>query len=327
MKIFVYNLRDFDEKPYFDKFSNYYDYEYGYTNEYPSLENTELAKGYDAIIIIVCDMNTQLVEKFHSLGVKYIITRTIGVDHIDVDRAKELGLKISNVSYSPSSVANYTIMLMMMSCRRITHILKRGELQDYSLRGKMGREISNCTIGVIGTGRIGRTVLKHFRGFGCRLLAFDIHQNSEVSKYAEYVDLETLFKKSDIISPHVPSLPENYHMINKKSLSLMKDDVIIINTARGDLINTDDLIDALESGKVGAAALDVIENESGLYYLNRSGDVISNRDLALLGSFPNVILSPHTAFYTDEAISNMVENSFKSLHAFENEENNVFEIK
>lgn len=327
MKVFVYNLRDFDEKLYFDKFSNYYGYEYGYTNEYPSLENAELAKGYDAIVIIPCDMSAPILGKFNSIGVRYITTRSIGVDHIDVNRAKELGLKVSNVSYSPNSVANYTIMLMMMSCRRITHILKRGELQDYSLKGKMGREISNCTIGVIGTGRIGGTVLQHLSSFGCRLLAFSIHQNSEVSKYAEYVDLETLFKESDIISPHVPSVPENYHMINKKSLSLMKDNVIIINAARGDLINTDDLIDALESGKVGAAALDVIENESGLYYLNKSGDVISNRNLALLRSFPNVILSPHTAFYTDEAISDMVENCFKSLHAFENKENNVFEIK
>lgn len=327
MKVFVYNLRDFDEKPFFDQFSKEYGYEYGYTSEYPTLENAELAKGYDAVNIIFCNISVELLEKFKNLGVKYITTRTIGTDHINIKRAKELGLRVSNVSYSPNSVANYAIMLMIMSCRRITHILKRAEMQDYSLNGKMGREISNCTIGVIGTGRIGGAVLQHLRGFGCRLLAFSAHQNSEVSQFAEYVDLETLYKESDIISVHVPSVPENYHMINEKTLSLMKNNVIIINTARGDLINTEDLIAALELGKVGAAALDVIENESGLYYLNKSGEVISNRDLAILRSFPNVILSPHTAFYTDEAISNMIENSFKSLHAFESKEDNIFEIK
>lgn len=327
MKVFVYNLREFDEKLYFDEFSKCYGYEYAYTNEYPTLENSELARGYDAINIIPCDMSAPMLEKFHSLGVKYITTRSIGVDHIDMNRAEELGLNVSNVSYSPNSVANYAIMLMMMSCRRITHILKLAELQDYSLKGKMGREISQCTIGVIGTGRIGRSVLKHLSGFGCRLLAFDVYQNKEVQEYAKYVDLETLFKESDIISTHVPSVPENYHMINEKSIALMKDNVIIVNTARGDLINTNDLIVALESGKVGAAALDVIENEAGLYYHNLSGEVINNHDLALLRSFPNVILSPHTAFYTDEAISNMVESSFKSLYDFENKKSDMLEIK
>jgi lactate dehydrogenase-like 2-hydroxyacid dehydrogenase len=320
MKIFVYNLRTFDEKPYFEQFSKYYGYEYGYTEEYPTLENAELAKGYDTINILVCDMNAPMIEKFSLLGIKYIVTRTIGTDHIDIKCANKLGIKVSNISYPPNSVANYTIMMMMMSCRRITHILKSSELQDYSLKGKMGREISQCTIGIIGTGRIGSSILQHLSGFGCSLLAFDLHQNNEVVKCAEYVDLETLFRESDIISINVPSNPDNYHLIDEDSLALMKDKVIIINTARGDLIDTDALISALESGKVGAAALDVIENESGLYYLNRSGEPINNHNLALLRSFPNVIISPHTAFYTDESISNMVENSFKTLLNFENKE-------
>lgn len=326
MKIFVYNFREFDEKPYFEQFSKYYKYEYDYIDEYATLKNAELARGYDAVSTIVCDMSAPMLEKFHSVGVKYITTRSIGTDHIDIKRARELALRVSNVSYSPNSVANYTIMLMMMSCRKINHILKRSEVQDYSLIGKMGREISNGTIGVIGTGRIGQTVLKHLSSFGCRLIAYDLYENSEIKKYAEYVSLKTLFTESDIISMHVPSTPENYHMINKETISNMKNNVIIVNTARGDLINTEDLIVALESGRIGAAALDVIENETGLYYINRSGDVINNRELSILRSFPNVILSPHTAFYTDEAISNMVENTFKSLYAFENNEHNIFEV-
>lgn len=318
MKVFVYNLRDFDEKPYFEQFSKYYGFEYGYTEEYPTLKNAEMAKGYDAIIIMVSDMSTPMVEKFSSLGIKYIVTRSIGMDHIDIKRAKELGIKVSNVTYSPDSVANYAIMLMMMSCRRITHILKRAEVQDYTLKGKIGREISKCTIGIIGTGRIGNCVLQHLGGFGCKLLAFDLYQNDEAKKYANYVDLETLFKNSDIISLHIPSTSENYHLINSNSLALMKDKVIIINTARGDLIDTNALISALESGKVGSAALDVMENECESYYVNRSGEVINDHNSAILRSFPNVIVSPHTAFYTDEAISNLVENSFEALLKLEN---------
>lgn len=327
MKIFVYNLREFDEKPYFDKFSKQYGYQYSYTSQFPTLESTELAKGYDAISIIVSDMSAPMLDKLHSLGIRYILTRSIGVDHIDINYARKLGLKVSNVTYSPESVANFAIMLMMMSCRKITYIIKRGELQDYSLKGKMGREISKCTVGIIGTGRIGRTVLKHLSNFGCRLLAFDIHQDREAMKYAEYVDLETLYKQSDIISIHVPSTPESYHMINEEALTMMKDKVIIINTARGDLVDTNALIAALESGKVGAAALDVIENEPSMYYLDRSSEVINNPNLAMLRSFPNVILSSHTAFYTDEAISDMVENTFKSLYYFEHNQDNPFEIK
>ncbi len=326
MKLFVYNLREFDEKPYFDRFCNAYGFTYHYTKDYPNLENTELARGYDALSVIVSDMSAPMLEKFHSLGIRYIVTRTIGTDHIDVAKAHALGIRLGNVAYPPESVANYAIMLMLMSCRRITHILKRAELQDYSLKGKMGRDISRCTVGVIGTGRIGQTVLKHLSSFGCRLLAYDLHQEEQVKAYAEYTDWDRLLEESDILTLHVPATPQNYHMLNKESFARMKEGVVLINTARGDLVDTDALIDALESGKVGAAALDVLEHEAGLYFFNLSGQVIQNRRLALLKSFPNVILSPHTAFYTREVVSNMVENSIKSFLAFQNGEANPFEI-
>lgn len=327
MKIFVFNFREYDEKKYYEYFSKEYNCQYGFTYEYPSLENAELAKGYDAVNIIVCNIDNELLKKFYSIGIKYIITRSIGFDHIDINYAKKLGLKVSNVSYSPESVADYAIMLMMMSLRKIPQIIKQSEIQDYSLRGKIGRQISWCTVGIMGTGRIGTSVVKHLGGFGCRILAYDKFENDEVKKLAEYVSYEKLFKESDIISLHVPFKPENYHMINEKSISLMKDNVIIINTARGDLINTKDLINALEERKIAAAALDVIEDENYLYNYDRRDEIINNHYFALLRSFPNVILTPHTAFYTEEAISNMIENSFKSLYAFINNKENIFEIK
>ena len=161
---------------------------------------------------------------------------------------------------------------MLMSLRKAGHILKRGELQDYSLKGKIGRDISNCTVGVIGTGRIGQTVLKHLSGFGCELLAYDLYQNDEVKKIAKYVPLETLLAESDVITLHTNATEENHHLLNAEAFAKMKPGVTIVNTARGKLIDSDALLAALESGQVGAAGLDVLENENGLYYYDRMGE-------------------------------------------------------
>ena len=221
------------------------------------------------------------------------------------------------VDYPPNGVANFAIMLMLMSLRKAGHILKRGEAQDYSLQGKIGRDISTCTVGVIGTGRIGRTVLQHLSGFGCRLLAYDLYPNDEVKKIAEYVPLETLLAESDVITLHTNATEENHHLIDTKAIESMKPGVTIINTARGKLIDSDALIAGLESGKIGAAGLDVLENENGLYYYNRMGDVIPNPELAALRSMPNVILTDHTAFYTHEDVESMVRGVLESAVAFE----------
>lgn len=316
MKIFFYSLRPFDELEYCRKFSEEYGIDFAWAEDYPSKENAALAAGCDAVSATPCDMGGEMVDLFASLGVKYILCRSIGYDHVDRVRARELGLRVANVGYTPNGVANYAIMLALMCARRMSHILKRVELQDYSLKGKMGRDISGCTVGVIGCGRIGCTVLRHLSGFGCTLLAYDVRPRPEASSLAELVPLDELYGRCDIITLHTNATAENRHLLDAAAFAKMKDGVIIINTARGSLIDSDALIDAVESGKVGAAALDVIENENGLYYYNRSGDVLQNRELALLRSFPNVILSPHTAFYTDEDVSSMVKGSFEAVRCF-----------
>ena len=316
MKIFFYTLRPYDELAYAQKLSAELGIEFAGCEDYPTLENAALAAGYDAVSVTPCDMGREMVERFYSLGVKYICCRSIGFDHVDRQRAKELGMKVSNVDYPPRGVANYAIMLMMMSLRRVGHILKRGEVQDYSLKGKIGRDLSGCTVGVIGTGRIGRTVLEHLSGFGCRLLAYDLYPSEEAKKYAEYVDLDTLFARSDVITLHTNATEQNHHLIDAAAIEKMKPGVTIVNTARGKLIDSSALIAALESGKVSGAALDVLENENGLYYYNRSGEPIPNTELALLRSFPNVLLTCHTAFYTDEDVESMVRGVFESAQAF-----------
>ncbi|OOM78564.1 D-isomer specific 2-hydroxyacid dehydrogenase family protein [Clostridium sp. BL-8] len=325
MRILAYSHRS-DETEFFKDFSNKYNVEVVLTESEPTMETAELAKGFDCISIITTIIDSELIEKFHGLGVKFISTRTIGYDHIDLKKAKELGIHVGNATYSPNSVADYTIMFMLMAIRKARLIMEKSSVQDYSLKGVQGKELPNLTIGVLGTGRIGRTVIKHLSGFECKILAYDIYENEEVKAYAEYVDLNTILKNSDIITLHMPATENNYHMINKESIKLMKKQVYIINTARGSLINTDDLIEAIENKKIGGAALDVIEHEANLYYNNLNGEVLENRDLAILKSFPNVIVTPHTAFYTDQAVSDMVENSIKSCILFMENKENPWEV-
>lgn len=313
MKIFAYAMREFDEKGFFEKYSKELGCEYGYTTEYPNPDNVELARGYDAISATPCNLNADMLDRFYAVGVRYVATRSIGVDHIDLNHAKELGMGVCHVSYAPETVADYSIMLMLMCCRNICHILERSKVQDYTLKGKMGRDISDCTVGVIGAGQIGRTVIKHLSTFGCRILAYDLYPNEESAKTAEYVSLDELYAQSDIITLHAPATADNYHLLNAEAFAKMKDDVIVINTARGTLIDTAALIDAIENGKIGHAALDVLEQENGLYYANRMGDPIPNRDLAILRSFPNVILSPHTAFYTEKVVRDMAYKCMKGV--------------
>lgn len=317
MKIFVYNYREFDEAVYFQKFSEEFGVELGICTDAPTLENAHLAAGYEYVSIITSKIDRELMEKFHELGVRMISTRTIGYDHVDIDTAKRLGIHVSNVTYSPECVADYTIMLMLMSIRKMKRIMQREEINDFSLPGIQGRELPNFTVGVLGTGRIGRSVIRDLTGFGCRIYAYDKYENDEVKEHAQYADLDTIYRECDLITLHMPLLEDNFHLIDAEAVGKMKDGVVIVNTARGGLIDTRALIDGLESGKIGAAGLDVIEDEFGMYYYDRKSDILSKRDLYILRGFPNVIVTPHMAFYTDQAVSDMVKHSLMSciMHA------------
>lgn len=326
MKIFVYSYRDFDEAEFFTKYSKEYNIELGICREAPTLENAYLAEGYKYISILTTPINSELIKRFYDMGIKMISTRTIGYDHIDCKTAERLGICVSNASYSPNCVADYTIMLMLMSIRKMKRIIERAAINDFSLKGIHGKELPNFTIGIIGTGKIGSTVIKYLSGFGCKIYAYDLYTNDNVKKYAEYTDLETIFNQCDMISLHMPLNDDNFHMINEKTIKKMKDNVVIINTARGALIDSKALIKGIESGKIGAAALDVIENEFGLYYYDLKSDILNNQELYILRGFPNVIVTPHMAFYTDEAINNMVLSSVKSCYLTENKKENPWKV-
>ncbi|KYH30440.1 D-specific alpha-keto acid dehydrogenase [Clostridium tepidiprofundi DSM 19306] len=265
-----------------------------------------------------------LLDTLYKNGVRYISTRTVGYDHIDIEHANKIGMYVGNVRYSPNSVADYTIMLILMVIRQAKLLLKRTDVQNYSLPEKAGREIQELTVGVIGTGVIGSTVISHLKGFGCKILAYDLYPNEEVCKYGEYVDLDVLLQKSDVITLHMPATKDNYHIIDKENIGKMKRNAVIINTGRGSLVNTTALIEAIEEKKLGGAALDVIENETGLFYENYRGKPLANKEIALLNSFSNVIITPHMAFYTEQAVREMVNNSIRSCIQFEKNSRKVW---
>lgn len=324
-KVLAYSYRQ-DEAAFFEQFSHKYGIELMVCREAPSLENVHLAEGVSCVSIITTPIDAALLDKLYEMGVRYISTRTVGYEHIDEGHAKELGIRVGNVSYSPHSVADYAVMLMLMSIRHIKTIGRRSDGQDYSLRGVRGQELRNLTVGIAGTGRIGRTVIRNLSGFGCEILAYDLYENEEVKKYASYVSLEELYHRSDILSLHIPASDGNMHMLDAESIGKMKDGAVLINTARGSLVDTEALIEALEVGKLGGAALDVLENETHIYYKDLKGQVLDNRALAILSSFPNVIVTPHMAFYTNQAVSDMVEYSLLSCTLFEKGEENPWEV-
>lgn len=248
-------------------------------------------------------------------GVRYISTRSIGFNHIDVAYAESVGISVGNVSYSPDSVADYTLMLMLMAIRNARSIISRAEEHDYRLNDVRGKDLRDLNIGVVGTGRIGAAVIGRLRGFGCRVLAYDNHPKTP----ADYVALDELLRQSDIVTLHTPLNADTYHLLDRHRIGQMKPGAFVVNTGRGSLLDTEAMLAALESGRLGGAALDVLEGEEGIFYTDCRGSLIENELLLRLQKLPNVLISPHTAYYTERALRDTVENSLINCLKFESE--------
>ncbi len=326
MKVTVYSCREFDERELFVKYGKELGLELTLCPDAPDRGNLALAKGSECVDILTSKMTRELLAGLKENGVRYLVTRTIGYDHIDLAAAKELGITVANAPYGPHGVADYAVMMILMSIRKMKRIIERTNIQDYSLKGIQGRELKDLTVGVIGTGRIGETVLRNLSGFGCRLIAYDLFEKEGVRNYAEYVSLEEMWKRADVITLHAPLTEDNYHMIGEDSIARMKDGVVIVNTARGGLIDSQALIAGIESGKIGAAGLDVVEHEFGLYYYDRKSDVLDNRELAVLRGFPNVTVTHHMAFYTDDCVETVVRDSLAGCRLFLERKENPWRV-
>lgn len=312
MKIAVYNCRE-DEVEFFERYSKEYNVDIVRLEVDPNIETAALAMDCECISITSDSMITkEMLDIYKANGVKFISTRTVGMDHIDLEHAMEIGIGVENITYSTNGVADEAIMLMLMVIRKTKNVLLRYMAQDFTLAKNRGYDLCDMIVGIVGTGNIGSTVAKHLSGFGCRILAFDERKCDEIIDIVEYVDMDTLLKQSDIITLHIPSTESNYHFIDRTAIEKMKPGVVLINTARGALIDSMALIEALENGKVSGAGLDVIEGDREIYYRDFKYQVIGHREMAILNAMPNVILLPHTAFFTEHAVRDMVENSIKS---------------
>ncbi len=246
-------------------------------------------------------------------GVRYVSTRSIGYNHLDVDYAESVGITVGNVAYSPDSVADYTLMLMLMTLRHAKSVVLNVDAHDYRLKHVRGKELRDLTVGVIGTGRIGSAVIDRLRGFGCRILAHDTRKTTS----AEYAPLEELLRRSDLVTLHIPLDASTHHLLDARAFERMKRGAFVVNTGRGALLDTSALLAALDDGTVAAAALDVVEGEEGIFYSDRRRQPIDDRTFARLHQLPNVVISPHTAYYTEHALNDTVVNSLINCLRFE----------
>jgi D-specific alpha-keto acid dehydrogenase len=246
-------------------------------------------------------------------GVEYISTRSIGFNHIDVTYAGSVGITVESVTYSPDSVADYTLMLMLMAVRNAPSVIRRADAHDFRLHDVRGRELRDLTVGVVGTGRIGTAVIDRLRGFGCQLLAHDRRPTTPACD----VPLDELLQLSDIVTLHTPLDADTHHLLDRERIEQLKPGAFIVNTARGALVDTEALVTALEEGRLGGAALDVLEGEEGVFYADCRNRPMEDPLLLRLQRLPNVLISPHTAYYTDHALADTVENCLINCLTYE----------
>ncbi|UDM31666.1 D-2-hydroxyacid dehydrogenase [Lentilactobacillus laojiaonis] len=310
MKIMAYGIRD-DEKPFLDQWiSENTNVTVESTAELLDENTAKQAAGADGVVAYQqMPYTAKVLDTLGELGVKNLSLRNVGVDNIDVAAAKRNDIKVTNVpAYSPEAIAEFTVTQLLRLLRNTNTFDRKQAQGDLRWAPDIADELNQKTVGVYATGRIGRAAIKIYQGFGAKVIAYDIYRNPELDKQGIYVDTpQELFNQSDVISLHAPATKENFHMINENSINQMKDDVIILNPARGDLIDTDALIKALDNGKVRGAALDVYENEVGVF--NNEFDnfeAIPDERLKNLMRRDNVLVSPHIAFYTKKAVRNMV---------------------
>ena len=325
----------FDAKPYdedsFNAANESYKFDIEYFKGRLDRQTVPLAKGADVACIFVngiCD--EQVIHILADEGVRLIALRCAGFNNVDVTAAKARGIRVVRVpAYSPHGVAEYAVALMLCLNRKVYRAVNRTREGNFSLEGLLGFDMFQKTVGIIGMGRIAREVVKILHGFGMNIIVYEPHPKKEIAEEYNitYVTLPELYAQSDIISLHCPLTPETKYLINKDSISQMKQGVMIINTGRGQLIHTDDLIEGLKEKKIGSAGLDVYEEEGKYFYEDHSDYMIDDDTLVRLLMIPNVIVTSHQAFFTKEALHNIATTTLENIRAFAAGEELVNEVK
>jgi len=313
MKVAFFDTKSYDI-PSFEKFGTENDIRFKFYETKLNEDTAELARDCYAACVFVNDtVNAAVIDRLCALGVKVLALRCAGYNNVDINYAKDKLKVVSVPAYSPYAVAEHAMALLLTSIRRIHKGYIRTRDFNFSLNGLTGFDLHGKTIGVVGTGKIGRIFINICRGFGMNVIAYDKFpiKDSDI----EYVELDELFSRSDIISFHCPLTDETYHMIDEKSINKLKKGVVIINTSRGALIDAEALLEGIKARKIGAACLDVYEEEADVFFQDFSGHIIADDTLARLISMPNVIVTSHQAFLTEEALSNIAETTVSNLIA------------
>ncbi len=310
----------FDTKPYdkasFEKFSSEYNVEFKYFETKLNEDTVELAKGFDGVCVFVNDtVNAAVIDHLCDMGVKVVALRCAGFNNVDMKHAFGKIHVLRVPAYSPYAVAEHTMAMLLTSIRRIHKAYIRTKDFNFSLSGMTGFDLYGKTVGVIGTGRIGRVFIDICRGFGMKVLAYDkFHaEGLDNGDTIRYVELDELLSSSDIISLHCPLNEETYHIIDEDSLKKCKQGVVILNTSRGALVDAEALLEGIKSKKIGAACLDVYEEEADFFFEDFSGHIVQDDVLARLISMPNVLVTSHQAFLTEEALTNIAETTVKNI--------------
>ncbi|MEX4589931.1 2-hydroxyacid dehydrogenase [Haemophilus influenzae] len=316
MKIAIYSTKSYDRK-YIELINAKYNFDLEFFDFMLNESTARLAEHCEVVCIFVNDNGSRKVlEKLAALGVKIVALRCAGFNNVDLKAAQELGIQVVRVpAYSPEAVAEHTIGLMMTLNRRIHRAYQRTREANFSLEGLIGFNMHGRTVGVIGTGKIGIAVMRILKGFGMNILAYDPFKNPVVEDFGgQYVELDELYAKSHVITLHCPATPENYHLLNREAFAKMKDGVMIVNTSRGSLIDTQAAIDALKQRKIGALGMDVYENERDLFFEDKSNEVIQDDIFRRLSSCHNVLLTGHQAFLTEEALTNIADVTLSNVY-------------
>lgn len=321
MKILFYGTKNYDEQFFEKLLPQYPGVEIKFIEANIHEETAALAKGYDGICAFVnADLGTPVIEELNKQGIRLILMRCAGYNNVDLKTARKYGIKVLRVpGYSPEAVAEHAMALVLTANRHTHKAYIKCRENNFALNGLMGVNLYQKTAGIIGTGKIGQAMARICKGFGMKVIAYDLFPNKELD-FLEYVSLDELLSSSDLISLHCPLTEETRHIINEESIAKMKNGVILVNTSRGGLIKTEDLIAGIRDHKFFAVGLDVYEEESDLVYEDMSEKILYTSTIQRLLSFPNVTMTSHQGFFTEEALTNIAETTLENAKAFMNGE-------
>lgn len=329
MRIIFYDSKNYDKESFTKELENYPDIEVKFLKADLTPNTAELSHGFEAVCAFVSsDINAETLDILHENGVKLLLMRCAGFNNVDLATAKKHGIRVLRVpGYSPEAVAEHAMALALAVNRRLHKAYVKVRENDFSLGSLMGFNFYEKTAGIVGTGKIGAAMARICRGFGMKVIAYDVFENPSLKDFVTYVSLDELLAQSDLISLHCPLMDNTYHLINRETIQKMKDGVILVNTSRGALVKTDDLIEGIRARKFFGVGLDVYEEETPNVFEDRSDEILEHSVTARLLSFPNVMITSHQGFFTQEALAAIARTTLENVRVFERGEESPNEVK